>query len=143
MGNVRHVLGIDRVEKLGDTIPHHHHHLDIKVDLSEDEYEQFRQTEHTLNHFVSYGQLLMVPILNYQEYHRILQASLDARISRDPQFDPQFLYLDINRAALNLLSSVRTYLDHTETSLNRDYGIFLAFLNFKQACSYAYDTFRI
>jgi hypothetical protein len=62
--------------------------------------------------------------LNYQdlkikyEYY-LEQYSLNPQI-RSEQFDLQFI--DINRFILNLLSSIRTYLDHTETRLNRNFG---------------------
>ena len=52
------------------------------------------------------------------------------------------LYLDINRLLLNFLSSVRTYLDHTETRLNRKYGEGSEqFKLFKRITGEAFDNF--
>ena len=47
----------------------------------------------------------------------------------------------MNRLILNLLSSIRTYLDHTETRLKRDYGDSSEeYLLFKEETSKAYDN---
>lgn len=51
-----------------------------------------------------------------------------------------FLGLDLNRRLLNFMSSVRTYLDHTETRLKRRYGPKDSRVKgFKQACAQEYD----
>jgi hypothetical protein len=49
------------------------------------------------------------------------------------------LSLDSNRHLLSYLASVRTYLDHTERRLKREYGHSGPFAKFKQARSAAYD----
>jgi len=141
---MRPVLGISRTQKISDdSIPHHHHYLDFQVDLSQEEYGRYLQARDALQDFVSDAQLFMVSIWNYQEYYDILNAYLDAYIRKDwDYFDKRPMYLNINRAALNLLSSVRTYLDHTETSLKRRHGeTAQIFLSFDRACSHAYDTY--
>lgn len=56
-------------------------------------------------------------------------------------FDGRPPYLEINRQALNFLSSVRTYLDHHEASISRRHGQNSENLQcFHQYCSDAYDS---
>lgn len=55
--------------------------------------------------------------------------------------EQEYIHLEINRLILNLLSSIRTYLDHTETRLKREYGSDSdEFKLFKTETSTAYDN---
>jgi hypothetical protein len=134
-------LGIRNSQWISDTsIPHNKHDLKF-IDITDDEYSTCVTTTAKIHQFISDVQLYMAAEWNYQDYcetidhyrqldFQQLQALLKARV----------LILDINRVLLNLLASVRMYLDHTETSIKRRYGgASQNWVNFKQACSRAYD----
>lgn len=95
-----------------------------------------------ISQFYADIQLYKIILINFSEYNSIidyyknlpyqkLMALIFARIA----------ILDINRVLLNLLSSVRMYLDHTETTTHRKYGdTSPIYTNFRRACSDAYDN---
>jgi len=74
-----------------------------------------------------------------------LESKLNSLITKNYQFNYyefDYLFVEMNRMILNLLSSVRTYLDHTETRLKREYGdTSEEYLLFKNATRDAYDNF--
>ena len=84
--------------------------------------------------------LFRVVEFNYNE----LESKLNSYLTKNYQlnfYEFDFLFVDMNRLILNLLSSIRTYLDHTETRLKRDYGDSSEeYLLFKEETSKAYDN---
>ncbi len=93
--------------------------------------------------FESDAQLFTIVVWNYREYHSLLDRYLDAYILKEKDYFEKWpIYQNVNRVALNYLSSVRTYLDHTETSLNRRFGNTSGiFKDFVSSCNQAYDSF--
>jgi len=92
--------------------------------LTQNEYENISKEISELEKFRSEEALYNLIELNYQD----LEAKIDFYLNQyvvNPKADFvefSFQFLDLNRLILNLLSSIRTYLDHTETRLNRTFG---------------------
>lgn len=78
--------------------------------------------------------------LNYFDFKAKISKTVKSLDNGVNSNEFENLYLDINRHILNILSSIRTYLDHTETRIKREYGSNSEeFLNFKTQTSKAYD----
>lgn len=92
--------------------------------LSKEEFEKYSDQINQLEKFRVDDQLFKLIQFNYadleeKKIHYLKQFISNPRIDFD-EFSIQFL--DLNRLILNLLSSIRTYLDHTETRLKRSFG---------------------
>lgn len=75
---------------------------------------------------------------NYLELRKVLEDSLK-HYTVNESATPD-MRVHINRGLLNLLSSMRTFLDHSEFNLKKRYGDESEqFKHFKKACSAAYD----
>ena len=112
-------------------------------DLKEAEYEEFKKVTSHLLRFSADQQLLMIVRLNYEDYLNLLKQYF-VEYTENPSMNyPRFgrMVLNINRHILNYLSSVRAFLDHSETNLKRRYGRNSKRVRrFKEACSKAYDS---
>jgi len=136
------MLGLIRTEDLNQpTPPRHHHHVELKLGLSAGEYESLKEASGAIASVRSDAELYRILEWNYTDYFSTLGAHLRAYVEKNGEFfEGHPTYLDINRAMLNFLSSMRTYLDHLETSINRRHGKGSANLRrFKEYCSAAYD----
>lgn len=92
--------------------------------LTQEEYEIIFKEIVALENFHSEDALYDLVELNYQDLVARTDFYLNQYIA-DPKLDfSKFSaqFLDLNRLILNLLSSIRTYLDHTETRLKRTFG---------------------
>jgi hypothetical protein len=136
------VLGIRNSQKLSDTtIPHNKHNLKF-VDISDEEYQVCDAAAKRMHSFFGDIQLFFIAEWNYREYCEVIRE-YSSKNFQELQFllNSHIIVLDINRLLLNLLSSVRTYLDHTETSIKRRHGHnSQVFLRFKKTCSDHYDS---
>jgi hypothetical protein len=110
--------------------------------LSDLEYEEYKKAVEQLLRFSDDNQSFVIVWLNYTDYEKLLKryfeewkknASMSwGRLER--------MALEINRHVLNYLSSVRTFLDHSETNLKRRYGRNSERAkHFKSACSEAWN----
>jgi hypothetical protein len=136
------VIGFDRIEKLNqESIPRNHHSYSFPIELSEEESRKYTESRNILQNFMSDAQLFTMVDWNYQEYYGILKNYLNAFINKDQNYLEKWpINLNVNRMALNYLSSVRTYLDHHETSLKRRFGETSSiYKNFLFSCNQAYD----
>jgi hypothetical protein len=111
--------------------------------LTKEEYQENVARINELTKFSLNDQLFNIVELNYEEIIISMNGYLD-RYNQSPRAnmldEMPAIYLDMNRLLLNMLSSVRTYLDHTETRFNRTYGKLSAeFKLFKDQTSTAYD----
>jgi len=92
--------------------------------LTIEEFENISKEITDLEKFHSEDALYNLIELNYQDLNARLDFYLNQYIANPrldfSRFSVQFL--DLNRLILNLLSSIRTYLDHTETRLKRTFG---------------------
>lgn len=92
--------------------------------LTADEFESISKDINDLEKFHSEDALYSLIELNYEDLTARRDFYLNQYIANSrldfSEFSSQFL--DLNRLILNLLSSIRTYLDHTETRLKRTFG---------------------
>jgi hypothetical protein len=112
--------------------------------LSENEFQAYCEASAYLMDFSRNQQLYRMVLLNYEDFLKIV-----IKYSDDYKRDPsnvnlpimEKIFVDINRYLLNFLSSVRTFLDHTETKLKTEYGNdSIQVSKFKNACSIEYDS---
>lgn len=92
--------------------------------LSESEYLRHTKQIVNLTRYISDQQLFFIVELNYNEFQKKSNFYF-VKYSKDRRIDAvkiQKIYLDLNRLLLNLLSSIKTFLEHTETRLKRVYG---------------------
>ncbi|MCK4476900.1 hypothetical protein KAU88_00010 [Candidatus Bathyarchaeota archaeon] len=85
----------------------------------------------------------MIVRLNYEDYDNLMKHYYTEYVKQPSLGWPQAerMVLNINRHLLNLLTTVRTFLDHSRTNLIRRYGRASKRLErFKDACSQAYNN---
>jgi hypothetical protein len=111
--------------------------------LSEEEFFSYSNQIGLLEKFSHDEQLYRLVELNHSDLKEKAMDYLN-QYTVNPRMDfTEFTnqYLDLNRLILNLLSSIRTYLDHSETRLKRSYGNNSdEFLYFKKLTSEAFDS---
>lgn len=111
------------------------------IQISESEYNYFSDILERFLKLSADENLFRVVSLNFED----LKQKIDAYITKNYQLDFyefDYLFVDINRLILNFLSSVRTYLDHTETRLKREYGSSSEeYLLFQTETAKAYDEY--
>lgn len=109
--------------------------------LSQLEFDRYSKYIMSLIFLKNDENLFKIVELNYDDLINKIQSATDELAQGiNNTSEQQYLHLEINRLILNLLSSIRTYLDHTETRFKREYGIESAEFNiFKTATSKAYD----
>jgi hypothetical protein len=139
---MRPVLGVTRSEE-EDSGPgsRRQHSIDARLDLTQHEYEKCLQASSALRAHIADNQLFLLVIWNYEEYYAVLSNASNAHRQKDlDYFDRRPVHLNINARFLSYLSSVRTYLDYTETRIKRKYGeesdIWMVF---QCLCTEAYD----
>jgi hypothetical protein len=132
-----------RINQQGsESVDSAHAHFEIFESLSQDEYEQFSRATLMLSQFSSNLDLFIMAYWNYRDYAETHEAILDTYIRKDWEYlalRPPLL--DLNRRVLNLLASVRMYLDHTDRRLKKLYGEESAiFKSFNASRKSAYDN---
>ena len=115
-------------------------HLRLVRDLTPTEWADYRRAVYHLNDFQSARMLLPMVQAELADFRASMQDA-EATITNSSRLRDAARQIDFetNRHFLSFLSTVRTYLDHTETRLNRQYGDRAPFPSFKRACSAAYD----
>lgn len=112
------------------------------IDFNEAEYLKYSDYLLQLKLLKNDENLFKIVELNYEDLILKIEKSI-AKMSDGNLYSPEqeHLHLEINRLILNLLSSIRTYLDHTETRLKREYGADSEeFGTFRTETSSAYDN---
>ena len=112
-------------------------------ELTVKECENHQRALESINEFWNNLQLLQIVKLNYEDYESILsQIRNEYHVSHQMNFSiMRNSKLKINRCILNLLSSIRSFLDQYETNLKRKYGDSSEELKlFKSICSEQYDA---
>lgn len=120
-----------------------HHHLEFVSKLTPEEYNKLSEALRTLNGFMQDSQLFMMATWNFNEFMELIAKYLQAYIKKDiNNFVQKPIKINLNRAFLNLLSSIRSYLDFMERLLKKRYGEeSVLFSNFKKSCSREYDGY--
>jgi len=113
-------------------------------ELSNMEYEEYKKAAKRLSDFSSDQQLYAIGNLNYDSYQNQLKQYFED-YTKNPRainwIVMERMALNINRHLLNYLSTIRTFLDHTETNLKKRYGVnSKRYKRFRDACSRAYDN---
>lgn len=112
-------------------------------DLSDEEYQDYRKASDCLLNYSKDQQLYAIVTSNFNDFVGVLR-NYSQEYAKNPSavnwIMMEKMVLNINRHLLNYLSSVRTFLDHTETKLKRNYGDQSErFKRFREACSKSYD----
>lgn len=110
--------------------------------LSAGEFESFQAASIELGRFRRKRQLLELVHINYQIYQSVM-ADLTSEFIANPAVTFErgnSMVVRINCELLNLLSALRTFVDHAETALKREYGKESQQVNdFKAAASVEFD----
>jgi len=110
-------------------------------ELSQEDYSSLMDASQRLLDFSANQDLLNIARMNHDNFQKTIEYRL-IRYARRPKSPKELIVisLDLNRLLLNLLSSVRMYLDHHETYLARKYGEESdRYKTYKAACSKEYD----
>jgi len=106
--------------------------------MTDVEYLAYKDAGAVLWRYAEDEQTFIIMWNNYVELTKTLDAYL--RDYSDNYSTPTpVMTIQINRQLVDLLCSMRTFLDHSEYNLKKRYGSSLEFENFKTACSSAYD----
>jgi hypothetical protein len=112
-------------------------------DLSIEEHQTYVRASSCLMDFSRDQQLYTIVLLNYDDFLNLL-IKYGEQYAKNPSLinwiTMEKMVLETNRYLLNYLSSVKTFLDHTETKLQRNYGEQSPrYKSFKEICSKYYD----
>jgi hypothetical protein len=110
-------------------------------ELTKQEFDLFSGYIIALTKLESDENLLKIVEMNAKEVNMVVDKYVEMyESSKGSMTFMSDIMLDVNRLVLNYLSSIRTYLDHTETRLKREYGDNSEeYLKFKDLTSAAYD----
>ncbi|MDF2083773.1 hypothetical protein [Bacillus pseudomycoides] len=113
-------------------------------EMSNDVYSEYVLHLAKINRFENDFSLYMTVELNYQEIHSTIQKYSE-QYKKNSQMSwilIRRIMLDISRRVLNYLSTFRTYLDHAEYLLKKEYGKNSEQVKkFKEVCSKEYDNY--
>lgn len=113
-------------------------------DLSEKEYQDYMKAFNCLYGFSGDQQRYAIVSLNRDDILKIIKKYTEEYVENPQSLDyimMEKMVLDINRHILNYLSSVRSFLDHTETKLKKNYGATSdRYKRFKNVCREVYST---
>jgi hypothetical protein len=109
-------------------------------DLEDPEYQEFEKAAEVLWRYSKEYQVYVILVFNYFALRKVLEkyASEYTDLNRAPLVE---ISVEINRCLLNWLSSLRTFLDHSEFNLKKRYGHNSDEVKlFESACARAYDN---
>lgn len=113
-------------------------------ELTDLEYQEFKIATQNLTLFSTDQQLYSIVNWNHRDYIELLHKYYLEYVERRSNVEwahGQNMVINVNRHILNFLSSVRTFLDHSETNFKKRYGIeSTKYKKFKDACSDVYDN---
>jgi hypothetical protein len=138
----RFILGTIRSEPDAQDPSRLHHNLDLAVELTPEENEQLETAQQALSGFLNDSQLFMIVAWNFNELGDLISAYLRAYAEKRTEvFTEMPIHLNVNRAFLNLLASIRSYLDFMDRLMNRRFGRQSAPVRrFRSRCSQEYDS---
>lgn len=95
--------------------------IDIIRYLSKIEFESYTQSIEKLNLYQKQNSLFDIVKLNYEDFQSKIRYY---KIKEDYKTDENIeIYIDLNRLILNCLFAIRTYQDHVETRLKKEFGV--------------------
>lgn len=109
--------------------------------LTKEEFIVFEKSYDEINKYMQSGGLFAVALLNHDDFFNTMHEHLNVltEIQDIGKHNLDRIVLDLNRRILNYLCSVRTFLDHNETDINRSHGK-TEFKYFKGICANHYDN---
>lgn len=108
--------------------------------LSKEEFDRHKEQIFELEKLELEDMLFRLITMNYDDLKGKIAFYCSYKDNKKP-IDFKEIYLDLNRMVLNLLSSIRTYLDHNETKFKKKYGqTSEEFQLFRKLTSNAFDT---
>jgi hypothetical protein len=117
--------------------------INDRIELSKGDYEFTQKILKDFTDLIRDERLFRIVELNYQEI-KLKIADYTLKVKADPNagFDEiDEIYIDVNRLLLNLLSTIRTFLDHKGTSLKRKFGKDSEeYRHFEKETNIAYDN---
>ena len=117
--------------------------FDFRDAISTSDYELYSEYSQRLLKYSEERRLFKIVELNY---HDFFQGTQDDFTGIDFMLPVEWQVMDeriigVNRRLLNFLTSIRTFLDHNETSISKEFGKDSEQLSeFKKVCSYFYDN---
>lgn len=112
-------------------------------EIDNSEYEEIVKARKVLISLSRDQQLFMIVVANYDDYNEYLSTLLKEYKENQSigWTGMEKIISEINRRMLNLLSAMRTFLDHSETNLKRCHGKESERCRrFKNACSESFDN---
>jgi len=111
------------------------------AELSSAENQELLQAQQTINSFLQDSEMFMIVSWNYSEFVDLVATYLKAYIEKATTvFVDRPIYMNLNRSFINLLSSMRSYLDFMDKLLVNRYGTDSGFrARFRQRCRREYD----
>lgn len=138
----RFVLGTIRSEPDAQDPSRLHHNLDLAIELAPEEKVELEAAQQALNGFLHDSQLFMIVAWNFNELGDLISAYLRAYAEKHTEvFIEKPIHLNVNRAFLNLLASIRSYLDFMDRLMKRRFGRQSEPVRrFRTRCSQEYDS---
>lgn len=121
----------------------HNRHIEVIKDIGQSEFIKFKSAMSVLKQFESDRRLLLICIRNLDEFVNFANNFYEQWREKElpGDFRLESIEVELNRLLLNLLSSIRTYLDHTGALLKHRFGVDSGELNeFNTVCSKHYDN---
>ena len=112
-------------------------------ELNDNNYLKFKEFSKRLIDYSRENHLVKMVYMNYKNYHGIVTDYFaKKRKGENLDFDAlEDIVLNINTCIMNFLSSIQTFLDHTETKFKRKYGVeSIETVRFKKFISNIYDS---
>jgi hypothetical protein len=109
--------------------------------LTQEEYSKYEKAYSEIGRYMQSGELFTVTLLNHDDFFQALNGYLDIfkEVQDVGKHNLDRVILDLNRKILNYLCSMRTFLDHNETDINRSHGK-EELKYFKKICADHYDN---
>jgi hypothetical protein len=115
--------------------------------LTQEQFENFEKSIEVIEEIHSITRLFEFVFLNNEDFFKYLEDTLHQLTKKSivwngvKRDDSDKVFQNCNRLFLNYLSSVRTFLDHSETFINRKYGTNgKELIEFKKITAYFYDN---
>ena len=103
----------------------------LEKELSRSEFDMFVQSIHVINTYISDSQLFNIVRWNYKDFSQTINNYLFTIDKKDGSFINEYpIDINLNRLFLNLLSSVRSYLDFMDRKLKLKYDALPDFIQF-------------
>lgn len=117
--------------------------INDRIELSKSDYEFTYKILKDFTDLIRDERLFRIVELNYQEIKSKI-ADYTLKVKADPNTgfnEKDEIFIDVNRLLLNLLSTIRTFLDHKETTLKRKFGKdSKEYRHFEKETNIAYDN---